>query len=769
MSTADKQYQPGTWLRIRPWVIGSVVFIFFAGCGSYIAWQHYRIQLRDEKQAAANMAESVKERLQQSLQYSLSATQALTLTIDKEGTPRNFDSIAAYLVEHNKYIDALQLVPGGVIKYIYPLKGNEKAIGYDILNDPTRNFEAKKAIEKRELFFGGPFQLKQGGMAVVGRLPVFRNDKFWGFSGVIIYLSTLTQAAGIDTTGKSGYYFQLSKVNPYTNQEDIFVRFPNTSTRSYDASVSIPNGEWTLSVIPVNGYKAFGGMIPMLALALILSVTSAAFAIYLSKMPARLQKLVTAQTEELERNEKRNKAIINALPDMYFVMDKNGTYLDFSTPRGFDKVTKEDLVSKHLGDVLPETLAAEAMIYLQKAISSGEVLTHSFQIKGQNETRSFEARYVAQTRNEVLVLVRDTTDARIAEEKLRESELKYRTLVEQASDGIFISDFRGNFMIVNPAGCRMCQYTEQELNTMRIHDLAVQSETAAMPFKFAEILEGKTTSSERKLVRKDKSVIDVEITAKIIAPDRFLCFIRDITERKKVERELIRSRENLRELSNHIENIREEERLHIAREIHDELGQQLTVLKMDVSRLDKKLTEANNELESETGRILQLINKMVDTVRKISSELRPGMLDDLGLVEALDWYCHDFGKRFGMKTNFISNIQDEAFTKKLAIGLFRIFQESLTNVARHAEATKVDVTFIEQDDQLVLLIEDNGKGFDPLALREKKTLGIMGMQERAMMINGLYHVNSTPGRGTIIEVTVNLKSSRPMDISANLQ
>lgn len=767
--SADKQYRPAVTLRIRPWVIGTVVFLLLATCCLFIVWQHYQMQLSDEKQAASNMAESVKARLQQSLQYSQSATQALTLTIDKEGTPRNFDSIAAELLQNNRYIDALQLVPEGVIKYIYPLKGNEGAIGHDVLNDPTRNFEAKKAIQKRELFYAGPFELRQGGIGVVGRLPVFRNNKFWGFSGAVIHLSTLTAAAGIDTSGKSGYYFQLSKLNPYTNQQEIFVRFPNKTPSQYDVSVSIPNGEWTLSVIPVNGYKAISAMIPLLMLALILSVTTAVFAVHLSKMPARLEKLVAVQTEELEKKERKNRAILNALPDTYSVLDRNGYFIEFSLPRGLEKITREEVISKHLADVLPEGIAAEAMIYLQKAISSGEVLTHRFQVSGRTQLRSYEARYVAQTQNEVLVLVRDTTESRIAEEKLKESEVKYRTLVEQAADGIFIADFRGNFIIVNPAGCRMSQYTEEELYRMRIHDLAIASETNAMPFKFAEILEGKVAMSERKLLRKDGSVLDVEIIAKIIAPDRFLCFIRDISERKKVERELIRSRENLRELSNHIENVREEERLHIAREIHDELGQQLTVLKMDVSRLDKKLADANNELFAETQRTLLSINKMVDTVRKISSELRPGMIDDLGLVEALDWYCHDFGKRFGMKTNFISNIQDEKLPKKLSIGIFRILQESLTNVARHAEATKVDVTFIEQDNQLILLIEDNGKGFDPNALRDKKTLGIMGMQERAIMINGVYKVNSTPGRGTIIEVTVNLHERRPIDMSANLQ
>jgi PAS domain S-box-containing protein len=768
MNKPDKQEMPAK-RRIMPLMIGVVVFCLFAFCFSFIILQQYKIQLREEKQAAENMAESVNARLQQSLQYSLSATQALTLTIDKQGIPRNFDSIAAYILHSNKYMDALQLVPNGVIQYVYPMKGNEKTIGHNILKDPTRNIEAKKAIEKKELFFAGPFSLRQGGIGVVGRLPVFRNNKFWGFSGVVIHLSTLMQAAGIDSTGRNGYYFQLSKLDPYTNKVDTFLPFPGKSPGRHNISVSIPNGEWNLSVTPVNGYKALGASLPMMVLALLVCVTTGMFATHLSRMPARLQQKVAEQTAELERNEKRNRAIINALPDIYFVIDRDGRYIDFNNPRGSELILREHIISRKMSEVLPEGIAAEAMIYLEKALNSGEVHTHSYQTLVKGETRSYEARYVAQTQSEVLVLVRDTTDSILAAEKVKESELKYRTLVEQASDGIFIADFRGNFIIINPAGCRMCQFTEAELLKMRMHDLAIASEIQAVPFKFAEILEGKTVSSERKLVRKDGSVIEIEITAKIIGPDRFLSFIRDITERKKVEQELILSRENLRELSNHIENIREEERLHIAREIHDELGQQLTVLKMDVARIDKKLADEQAEMTADTQKILGLINKMVDTVRKISSELRPGMLDDLGLIEALDWYCHDFGKRFGLKTNFISNIQETRFPKKLTIGIFRILQESMTNVARHAEASKVDVTFIQQHEQLILLIEDNGKGFDPQASREKKTLGIMGMQERAIMINGSYKVNSQPGKGTIIEVTVNLDVPESINIPVNLQ
>jgi sensor domain CHASE-containing protein len=131
--------------------------------------------------------------------------------------------VSSQILQTNKNIDILELVPDGVIQYVYPLKGNEGIIGYDILKDPTRRKEAVKAIEKNELFFSGPYPLKQGGIGIVGRLPIFRNGKFWGFSAVVIRISTLLKATGLNRTAEDGYYYQLSKINPDTKKQEFFI------------------------------------------------------------------------------------------------------------------------------------------------------------------------------------------------------------------------------------------------------------------------------------------------------------------------------------------------------------------------------------------------------------------------------------------------------------------------------------------------------------------------------------------------------------------
>ena len=215
--------------------------------------------------------------------------------------------------------------------------------------------------------------------------------------------------------------------------------------------------------------------------------------------------------------------------------------------------------------------------------------------------------------------------------------------------------------------------------------------------------------------------------------------------------------EQLRNLSAHMENVREEERLHIAREMHDELGQLLTGFKMEVYLLKRKLAgdedpaiaEKIHSLENAAGEAIQF-------VRRLSSELRLGPLEDLGLIAALEWYCGEFTKRFNIPVAFSSSVANLQISGLIKTGLFRIYQESLTNVARHAAATSVEVSFDIINDKLSLTIRDNGKGFNASSSEKRKTLGLLGMNERAIMIGGSLKIRSAKGKGTVVEITAPL-------------
>jgi PAS domain S-box-containing protein len=233
-----------------------------------------------------------------------------------------------------------------------------------------------------------------------------------------------------------------------------------------------------------------------------------------------------------------------------------------------------------------------------------------------------------------------------------------------------------------------------------------------------------------------------------------LSLVHNVTERRKAEETLNRSYEEIRQLSNHLQNIREEERSHIAREIHDELGQQLTVLKMDVLGLGKKLSGADAAIHEKIGEIVELLDTTVRSVRRISSELRPSLLYNLGLVAAIEWQLKEFEKRSGIKTVFIESAEELTVSDAVKNGLFRIFQESLTNAGRHANATEIIVSLEQQDGQLILTVEDNGQGFEMEKIGSKQTLGILGMKERCQMMGGTFKIKSAPGEGTAVVVAV---------------
>ncbi len=213
--------------------------------------------------------------------------------------------------------------------------------------------------------------------------------------------------------------------------------------------------------------------------------------------------------------------------------------------------------------------------------------------------------------------------------------------------------------------------------------------------------------------------------------------------------------EQLRNLSAHMENVREEERLHIAREMHDELGQLLTGFKMEVYLLKRKLAgEADAGIAEKIRSLENAAGEAIQFVRRLSSELRLGPLEDLGLVAALEWYCGEFTKRYHIPVTFKSSVTNLQAPPLINTGLFRIYQESLTNVARHANATHVEVSFNIINDHCALIIKDNGKGFNARTSEKRKTLGLLGMNERAMMIGGALKITSAKDKGTVVEITV---------------
>jgi signal transduction histidine kinase len=221
----------------------------------------------------------------------------------------------------------------------------------------------------------------------------------------------------------------------------------------------------------------------------------------------------------------------------------------------------------------------------------------------------------------------------------------------------------------------------------------------------------------------------------------------DITERKKME-------DALRALAARLQSIREEERKRVAREIHDQLGQALTAIKIDLSALVRDLPADDKQRATPSSSILKLVDETIQAVRRIASELRPAILDDLGLVATVEWAAEEFEARTATKCRLHLPQEDMAVDPERATVIYRIFQETLTNVARHAQASEVEVRLSRENSDLMLEVHDNGRGIGAEQLSSGRSLGILGMRERALLLGGELIISGAPGEGTTVRVRI---------------
>ena len=236
---------------------------------------------------------------------------------------------------------------------------------------------------------------------------------------------------------------------------------------------------------------------------------------------------------------------------------------------------------------------------------------------------------------------------------------------------------------------------------------------------------------------------------------------REITDRKRTEQELRDSRSQLRELSAYLQSVREEERTRIARELHDELGQMLTAIQLGLGALDSALHAGSDAsaLQQGLGSLVALADSASQAVQRLATDLRPPILDGLGLAAALEWQTDAFVERTGIACELVLPQQLPPFISEIDTAVFRIVQEALTNVARHAAATRAEVTLQLEENGLTLRIVDNGKGMLLSAPDGRRRLGLVGMRERAYMLGGELKLQSSPGKGTQIEVTLPLPAA----------
>ena len=472
--------------------------------------------------------------------------------------------------------------------------------------------------------------------------------------------------------------------------------------------------------------------------------------------------------QALRASEERYRELFENARDAVYVHDLKGVYV--SVNRAAEKLSgysREEIIGKHFSAfVAPRQVEQVRAKLARKLVAHGGTSYEVEVLARDGRPVPVEVSSNLIYENGVAVgvqgLARDITERRRAEKAIREAEQKYREIFEHAVEGIFQTGAGGGYISANPALARMFGFDSPEELIREKADLSKQRYIDPQRHEeFLRLLEEQDVvrDFEYEDYRKDGSTIWVSdnVRAKRDEKGRLLYYegtTQDITERKRAE-------EALRSYSRRLIEAQEAERQNIARELHDQIGQVLTAVRIGLDNLKRQAPTGVPSPQLDDN--IAIVDQALRRVRDLSLELHPALLDDLGLTAALRWYLDSYTQRTGIRTDLtLENLSEEKrLPRKLEIACFRVVQEALTNVARHAEAQQASVELKHLKECLHVYINDNGKGFDPAVLRKRDaahvTLGLRGMDERAQALGGTVEIISAPSAGTEIHLVLPLR------------
>jgi PAS domain S-box-containing protein len=359
------------------------------------------------------------------------------------------------------------------------------------------------------------------------------------------------------------------------------------------------------------------------------------------------------------------------------------------------------------------------------------------------------------------VILRDVTERLRAGELLARSEARLRGILDSAMDAIITVDERQHVVLFNKAaedvfgcgreeaiGAPLAWFIPERFRSAHEEHLRQFSETGTSSRRMGmqRIVMGLRRNGEEFPI--DASISQVSENGQRL----FTVILRDVSERARSERALLESRDEIRAIGLAAQSLREQEKSRVARELHDELGQALTALKIDVGWLMDHGVAKDPGMRDKLAAMQSLVDGTVAATRRISADLRPLVLDDLGLAPAADWLVQNFTQRTGTPCELTVARDFDDVRDPHATTIFRVLQESLTNIAKHAQASRVEVTLSKDGEGLTLLVRDDGKGFTPEGPRKPNSFGLIGLRERAYLLGGEVTIESAPGRGTIVEM-----------------
>lgn len=782
MKTESKSSRFSRWIFSNPKLTGFLLFVILFLTVSYIVSRRYNIIKENEKREMSNILQVVHQNINQNLKNCYTTTLALSLTLDEQGNPKNFDSIAKKLIDSNSFVDAVQLVPNGVIKYIYPLKGNELALNFDVINSKIHQEEALRAINNKKIYFAGPVELQQGGLGIVGRLPVYKKGEFWGFSAVLVRLETLLKASGINSIDDSKYYFQFSKINPKSKMEVFFLPHKQYFSDKNFEVLSIPEGDWNIYLINKSKYGIIVDILPSSILGFLFSSFLTLFIFSLLKKPAALQLLVHNQATKLLNNELKFKTIFQqAAVGIVHVDTLTGKLIEinkkFSQMLGYNF---KELLKKSLKDVTyPDDLE--------------ENYTKLNDLKNQ-KIRSFsmQKRYIHKNGSIIWVnmttsplwkkdekpsthisIIEDVTIRKASEEIIIQSQKKLESLIDTIDGIVWECDFETYiFTYVNNKAEEITGYSKEEW--MRDGDFwgsKVHPDDREWVLNFCAI-QSQTTIQydfEYRMLAKNGSIIWIRDIVNVIRengkPVSLKGIMIDITKSKEAEKDLNNSFNLVNEqnkrllnfsyivshnLRSHTSNIQSISSLIESSESDEERFELINMLKNVSNTLNETMLNLNEVINIQTN-----INLIIE---------------NLSLRENIDKTLEIFSEQIQLKKAIIqNNVAPEVFVNYNPAYLESILLNFISNALRYSHSLRTPTISLKsytENEKTVLEIADNGIGIDLKKYGDKlfgmyktfhenpdsKGIGLFITKNQIDAMDGNVTLESEPNIGTTFKI-----------------
>jgi len=553
----------------RIYILTSLVFIIVIGiCGAFI----YSIELKKKSElykVVLELGNSLGRSLERQLDRSLSTTLALASILHQNGTINNFDALAEDMIYRYGGISSLQLAPDGIVSNIYPLKGNEYAIGHDLLNDPSRREDAVAAILSKQLTLVGPLDLIQGGKAVIGRYPVFINDKksngehFWGFTIVLIKLSKLLEAVNFEQLTSSGYDYELSRTDPNSNKQ-IFLAKSDVKIVHCPVSIEItvPNDNWSLSISPRNGWHSPLYITIEVIFAVLIGATISLLANKIGRSTNTLRStnemlaLEITEREQAEEQVHKLSRVVEQSPNIVVITNTEGN-IEYVNPK-FTQITGyslEEAIGKNPRVLKSGRTPTEVYTELWKTITSGNEWRGEFCNKKKSGELFWESATISPIKNDKDVITHfvaikyDITLKKQASQERQKVNEQLRTSIEQMPSGYILWDKEFRVLEWNHAAEKIFGYSKSEILGKFAANLIVPEEARQQIEEVIENLqEGNVSSYSEKNnnIRKDGKLITCQwynTPLKDRSGNTFsiLSMVDDITERLEMEKELIKN------------------------------------------------------------------------------------------------------------------------------------------------------------------------------------------------------------------------------------